>query len=160
MKPKLLLLSTLLVTLAVNVIASPASAESGGDGALDTICVYGETLPGSDCLNLGPAGTLTDLAKIGMTFPLRPLPAVKPDASLTNVDVALAKVNIDKTERCMYAPSRLQSQAIIRLVQSLLVLPATYPLLMLPTSMTMPMYTCALEFGRVPPRLLTPISRA
>jgi lipoprotein-anchoring transpeptidase ErfK/SrfK len=98
MKPKLLFIPVILVTALLLMTTSPAYAQSGGDGTLDTICVYGETLPGSDCLNLGPAGTLTDLAKIGMTFPLRPLPAVKPDASLTNVDVALAKVNIDKTE--------------------------------------------------------------
>lgn len=36
-----------------------------------------------DCLPLGPSAYLTDLARLGMTIPPRPLPASKPDPSLT-----------------------------------------------------------------------------
>jgi len=36
-----------------------------------------------DCLPLGPSAYLTDLARLGITFPPRPLPASKPDPSLT-----------------------------------------------------------------------------
>lgn len=38
-----------------------------------------------DCLPLGPSAYLTDLARLGMTFPPRPLPAAKPDPSLTQL---------------------------------------------------------------------------
>jgi len=38
-----------------------------------------------DCLPLGPSSTLTELARLGMTIPPRPLPASKPDPSLTQL---------------------------------------------------------------------------
>jgi lipoprotein-anchoring transpeptidase ErfK/SrfK len=38
-----------------------------------------------DCLPLGPSAYLTDLARLGMTFPPRPLPAAKPDPGLTQL---------------------------------------------------------------------------
>ena len=38
-----------------------------------------------DCIPLGPSTYLTDLARLGMTFPPRPLPASKPDAGLTQL---------------------------------------------------------------------------
>lgn len=39
----------------------------------------------SDCLPLGPSTYLTDLARQGLTVPLRPLPASRPDFSLTQL---------------------------------------------------------------------------
>jgi lipoprotein-anchoring transpeptidase ErfK/SrfK len=38
-----------------------------------------------DCIPLGPSTYLTDLARLGMTFPPRPLPASKPDPGLTQL---------------------------------------------------------------------------
>ncbi|HVN16682.1 MAG TPA: L,D-transpeptidase [Anaerolineales bacterium] len=38
-----------------------------------------------NCLPLGPSAYLTDLAKLGLTIPPRPLPASKPDPSLTQL---------------------------------------------------------------------------
>jgi lipoprotein-anchoring transpeptidase ErfK/SrfK len=38
-----------------------------------------------DCVPLGPSAYLTDLARLGMTFPPRPLPASKPDPGLTHL---------------------------------------------------------------------------
>lgn len=53
--------------------------------------------PGS-CLPLGPSQTLTDMAKIGLTFPPRPLPASPPPRELTTSPVFIAKINIEDTE--------------------------------------------------------------
>lgn len=39
----------------------------------------------ADCQPLGPSGYLTDLARLGMTIPPRPLPASKPDPGLTQL---------------------------------------------------------------------------
>jgi lipoprotein-anchoring transpeptidase ErfK/SrfK len=39
----------------------------------------------SDCVQLGPSQYLNEMAKLGMTFPPRPLPAYKPDPSLTQL---------------------------------------------------------------------------
>jgi lipoprotein-anchoring transpeptidase ErfK/SrfK len=38
-----------------------------------------------DCLPLGPSAFLTSLARLGLTIPLRPLPAYRPDPELTKV---------------------------------------------------------------------------
>lgn len=50
------------------------------------------------CLALGPSQTLTDLAKKGITFPPRPLPASKPSKDLTVSPMQAAKINIDSNE--------------------------------------------------------------
>jgi len=96
---KRILIIGLILTLFVIIFpAANVQAQSSSSEALDSLCIYGQSLAGSDCVNLGPAARMTELAAVGMDMPLRPLPAVKPDAGLTRVDVALAKVNLDKTE--------------------------------------------------------------
>jgi lipoprotein-anchoring transpeptidase ErfK/SrfK len=45
--------------------------------------VYPE--PPGDCLPLGPSTYLTEMAKLGLTFPERALPAYKPDPALTQL---------------------------------------------------------------------------
>jgi len=58
--------------------APTAEPESGG-----VVCEPGVYLsPSDDCLPLGPSAYLTDLARLGMTLPPRPLPASKPDPNL------------------------------------------------------------------------------
>jgi hypothetical protein len=47
-----------------------------------------------DCLLLGPAKALSDLANKGLFLPLRPLAAVKPDAGLVLLDKKYAKLNL------------------------------------------------------------------
>ena len=42
------------------------------------------TAPG-DCLPLGPSTYMTEMAKVGLTFPERPLPASRPDSALTQL---------------------------------------------------------------------------
>jgi lipoprotein-anchoring transpeptidase ErfK/SrfK len=39
----------------------------------------------SDCLPLGPSAFITEMAKLGLTFPQRPLPANRPDPALTEL---------------------------------------------------------------------------
>jgi hypothetical protein len=41
--------------------------------------------PFGECLHLGPARYLSEQAKIGITFPPRPLPAIKPDPQLADL---------------------------------------------------------------------------
>src|SRR5262245_57404986 len=48
-----------------------------------TPSVYSES-PG-DCLPLGPSTFITEMGKLGMSFPPRPLPAFSPDPGLTQL---------------------------------------------------------------------------
>jgi lipoprotein-anchoring transpeptidase ErfK/SrfK len=87
MKRILIALLTTLILLAFPPIqataqdSSPVEPDSGA-----VVCPPGVyiTSPG-DCLPLGPSAYLTGLAQLGMTFPPRPLPASKPDPSLTQL---------------------------------------------------------------------------
>ena len=49
----------------------------------------------SDCVLLGPSQYLNEMAKLGMTFPPRPLPAYKPDPSLTQLPYKYYHLNDD-----------------------------------------------------------------
>ena len=49
----------------------------------------------SDCVLLGPSQYLNEMAKLGMTFPSRPLPAYKPDPSLTQLPYRYYHLNDD-----------------------------------------------------------------
>jgi len=48
-----------------------------------------------DCLLLGPSAYMTDLARLGMTFPPRALPASKPDPSLTQLPYKYFRLDND-----------------------------------------------------------------
>jgi hypothetical protein len=57
----------------------PAEADSGA-----VVCAPGAYLfEPDDCLPLGPSVYLTELARLGLTLPARPLPARKPDPALS-----------------------------------------------------------------------------
>lgn len=43
------------------------------------LCLPGDVSSNNDCLEMGPAGMLHEMAKKGMEFPLAPLPAYSPD---------------------------------------------------------------------------------
>ncbi|NTW08841.1 MAG: L,D-transpeptidase [Anaerolineaceae bacterium] len=79
-------LSCLFLLISVHIAQAqetnpPSEAESGGVVCEPDVYVAD---PG-DCQLLGPAGYLTDLARLGMTVPPRPLPISKPDPSLTQL---------------------------------------------------------------------------
>ncbi len=78
---------------------SSVQAEGGASYQGKPLCLPDAYLyePG-DCLPLGPSVKLTELARLGMTVPLRPLPAVSPDPALSNSPVSIARINLEKTE--------------------------------------------------------------
>jgi lipoprotein-anchoring transpeptidase ErfK/SrfK len=51
--------------------------------------------PPGDCLPLGPSTYITDMAKLGLTFPERALPAFKPDPALTQLPFFYFKLDDD-----------------------------------------------------------------
>jgi lipoprotein-anchoring transpeptidase ErfK/SrfK len=87
MKRILIALLATLILLAfppIQVTAQDSSPVEPDSGAV--VCPPGVyiTSPG-DCLPFGPSAYLTGLAQLGMAFPPRPLPASKPDPSLTRL---------------------------------------------------------------------------
>jgi lipoprotein-anchoring transpeptidase ErfK/SrfK len=68
---------------------NPASHPATGD----ILCLPGiyDQAPG-DCLPAGPSAYLSDMAHQGVTFPIKPLPAAKPDTALTYIDYRYGEV--------------------------------------------------------------------
>ncbi len=102
-----------------------AEPERSSGAALCLPDVYLQTP--DDCLPLGPSSFLTDMAKKGLTFPLRPLPATAPADHYNYVDVNYARISLDATERApVYgsleaaisgeSPSRYLSGGMLRYV--------------------------------------------
>jgi lipoprotein-anchoring transpeptidase ErfK/SrfK len=54
--------------------------------------------PPEDCLPLGPSGYLTEMARLGIPFPLQPLLAISPDPALNDLPYRYYKVNPTGTE--------------------------------------------------------------
>ncbi len=84
-KTFILLVSLLSLALQpASAFAQDASAPEPDSGGV--VCEPAVYLATPDyCLPLGPSAYLTDLARLGMTIPPRPLPASKPDPSLTQL---------------------------------------------------------------------------
>ena len=83
---KLFLFTQIIVFVSILATHSPISAQESEPDSGAVVCapaVYLES-PG-DCLPLGPSAYLTELAKLGMTFPPRPLPSRIPDPGLTQL---------------------------------------------------------------------------
>ncbi|MGD0004751.1 MAG: L,D-transpeptidase [Anaerolineaceae bacterium] len=85
---------------AVLIVPQPAMAQSAAEPypgmplCLPDIYLSQPT----DCLLLGPAKTLTDMARNGEFYPPRPLPAAHPSPALVNSPVKIAKLNGDPLE--------------------------------------------------------------
>src|SRR5690242_16733796 len=74
-------MTTSMQTVHAQETPPPIEPESGA-----VVCEPGVYLSESaDCLPLGPSSYLTDLARLGMSIPPRPLPASKPDPGLTQL---------------------------------------------------------------------------
>jgi len=58
-----------------------------------------------DCLPLGSSQILTDLARKGLTVPLKPLPAGKPDTNYVNLDQNYAKLNLQTGVKAAFYPN-------------------------------------------------------
>jgi len=78
---------SLIVTIIPYQIASawqtPQQEESESGAVVCEPSAYQQ--PGVDCISLGPSQYLSEMAKKGITFPQRPLPAYKPDSNLTQL---------------------------------------------------------------------------
>lgn len=84
----LLVCAAVLLAVQSAQAAGPTDEASSAASALCMPGIYPES-PG-DCLPLGPSAYLTDLAHQGITLPMRPLPAAKPDPMLTYLPYAYA----------------------------------------------------------------------
>jgi hypothetical protein len=76
-----LIMTTSIQTVHAQDLVPADEPDSGG-----VVCEPGIYLSEpTDCQPLGPSKYLTDLARLGMTFPPRPLPASKPDPGLAQL---------------------------------------------------------------------------
>ena len=88
-----------MLSLSFTPYAPPAQGETT-DGDVESgavVCapdVYLEA-PG-DCLPLGPSVYMTEMAKLGLTFPQRSLPARKPDPTLTQLPYRYFRLEEDR----------------------------------------------------------------
>ena len=94
-----ILLSALLIPPPVQ--AAPAAQTPPGSEPYSgaPLCLPDTYLtdPG-DCLPLGPAAFLTDLARQGIAYPSLPLPAAHPGSDLSQVNINYAKINLEPYE--------------------------------------------------------------
>ena len=95
---KKLSLLSLMILLPVALLPAPAVAaapvtQTAEPEAGSVLCPTGlyPQAP-DDCLPLGPSGTLSSLADIGIPWPVRPLPAYKPDRALSDYPFHYFKV--------------------------------------------------------------------
>jgi lipoprotein-anchoring transpeptidase ErfK/SrfK len=92
------LISILLMLSSVpgtSVLAQEAApVEEPESGAV--VCAPDVYLaPPGDCLPAGPSSYLTEMARLGLTYPPRPLPASKPDPALTDLPYRYFKLDED-----------------------------------------------------------------
>ncbi|NMB61228.1 MAG: L,D-transpeptidase [Chloroflexi bacterium] len=106
----LILLTVMTITFAGKSAAVYAQAEItpeipavNNDMALCLPGIYLETP--DDCLPLGSSQILTDLARKGLTVPLKPLPASKPSADYVNLDQNYAKLNLQPGVQAAFYPN-------------------------------------------------------
>ena len=105
---------TVLLTMipGVQPVAAQSSAPGDETYAGKPLClpdVYPQTQ--TDCVLMGPSAQLSQMARIGLTIPPRPVPATKPDPALNDVPVRFARISIDRTEQAaVYATVEEASQ--------------------------------------------------
>ena len=101
----LFFLSFVLVCLVVlpgqaNAAPAPASDPFTEPYSGEMLCLPGAYLyEPMDCLPYGPSQYITELAQNGIDYPLLPLNAARPQASLGELDYEIAKINIFPPER-------------------------------------------------------------
>jgi hypothetical protein len=93
-----ILISTLLALASLSFHQAPgwAATPEQSEGAPSSpvvLCLPGvySSAPG-DCAPLGPSGYLSEMAALGITLPLTPLPAASTDPALSQVDVSYGEV--------------------------------------------------------------------
>ncbi len=93
-------------TQSVNAASVPNPETQPEPYSGEVLCLPGAylTTP-QDCLPYGPSEYITGLAEKGIEYPLLPLNASKPDASLGLLEYEIAKINIFPPERAPIYPS-------------------------------------------------------
>lgn len=99
---RLALIFVLLVTNFLPGLALPAEAAAPSDAASDAtpgvLCMPGiYMVDPQDCLPLGPSAYRTDMARMGITFPLRPMEGQPIDPTLANLPYLYAILKEDAT---------------------------------------------------------------
>lgn len=110
------LLSILILTNPFPVIQTggPSLAEDDSGAVLCVPDVYFQ--PPGDCLPLGPSETLTELARLGINLPLRPLPALSPDPGLNALPYLYYKINPTGTQLYPSLESAITKQGANRII--------------------------------------------
>ena len=96
-RPLMILLLFFTVSTLVSIPSTAQGTTPQGEpesGAVVCVPDVYIVAPG-DCLPLGPSVYLTDMARLGLTFPPRPLPAVKPDPGLTQLPYSYFRLEND-----------------------------------------------------------------
>ncbi len=91
----------LLLAIMLGLLPGSSTQAQGTDAGNEiesgaVVCppdVYFE--PPGDCLAIGPSEYLTEMAKLGLTIPQRPLPARKPDSALTQLSYLYFRLDED-----------------------------------------------------------------
>ncbi len=102
---RLLPVITAFVLLATLLpVQEPVAAQSGAPQEQEPYSGTPICLPDAylatpaDCLPLGPSAYLTSLAKLGLTFPPKPLPVYDPSPDLVPAPISYAKIGIEATD--------------------------------------------------------------
>ncbi|HEY9078041.1 MAG TPA: L,D-transpeptidase [Anaerolineaceae bacterium] len=95
-----ILIVLLLLGYTPNSLAEAAGLTGSEPFAGDALCLPGVYAQNpADCQALGPSVLLTNLAKKGITMPLRPLPARSPSPELTKMSINYAKIDVEPPAR-------------------------------------------------------------
>jgi lipoprotein-anchoring transpeptidase ErfK/SrfK len=105
--PLCLTLALAAAPFTVAAQSEPSAEEPFGGSVVCAPDVY--LAEPDDCLPLGPASYLTNLARLGLTLPPRPLPAYKPDPELTRIPYRY--FHMDKYTEPKFYPSLADAQA-------------------------------------------------
>ncbi|HEX2979156.1 MAG TPA: L,D-transpeptidase [Anaerolineaceae bacterium] len=100
-KPFLSIMIALLLSSFVPSSGLVAAQDQAADGpepyAGEALCLPDVYLQSpADCLPLGPSETLTQMASMGITYPIRPLAAIQPDPGLSLMPDTYLKVTKDR----------------------------------------------------------------
>jgi lipoprotein-anchoring transpeptidase ErfK/SrfK len=81
------------VSLTPTAITNAQSSEPESGAVVCAPDTY--VVPPGDCLPFGPSAFITEMGKLGLSFPPRPLPAYKPDSSLTDLPYRYFRLDED-----------------------------------------------------------------
>jgi len=87
---KKLFLASMLALMLLGALPNAALASPGVP-----LCLPGASGFSLECMQLGPSAYLSRMSQLGLSFPMRPLPAVQPDSGLVYLPYQYARVTAD-----------------------------------------------------------------